>query len=133
MAFQTGLGDSATLLGKWLGVLGVGDPGLALSDLLMAVAPAPPADMHVPEGFPLPWEVQAAYRFMLSWFKREFNTSLDMDKPQRPTWFTPPASDYDFGPPDFSGVNPSDPPLTEVCGVVLALLDWLWKSFEKAA
>src|SRR5207245_2764530 len=56
-----------------------------------------------------------------------------MDKPKRPTWFTPPSSDYNFGPPDFSGVNPSDNPLEQLCEVVLALLDWIWKSLEKAA
>ena len=56
-----------------------------------------------------------------------------MDKPQRPTQFTPPPSDYDFGPPDFSGVNPSDAPLEQLCEVALAVLDWLWKSLEKAA
>jgi Zinc dependent phospholipase C len=133
MAFQNGLGDGAALLGRWLGVLGIGDPGEAFADLIEAVAPKPPAGLNVPEGFPLPWEVQVAYRFMLSWFKREFETGFDMDKPQRPTWFTPPPSDYDFGPPDFSGVNPSDDPLEQLCEVVLALLDWLWKSLEKAA
>jgi len=133
MAFQNGLGDGAALLGKWLGVLGIGDPGEAFADLIQAVAPAPPADLKVPEGFPLPWEVQVAYRFMLSWFKREFETGFDMDKPKRPTWFTPPSSDYPSGPPDFSGVNPSDNPLEQLCEVVLALLDWLWKSLEKAA
>jgi hypothetical protein len=133
MAFQNGLGDGAALLGKWLGVLGIGDPGKALADLLAEVAPKPPADLKVPAGFPLPWEVQTAYRFMLSWFKREFNTNMDMDKPKRPTWFTPPPSDYNFGPPDFSGVNPSDPPLEQLCDAIAALLDWLWKSLEKAA
>jgi len=133
MAFQDGLGDGAALLGRWLGVLGVGDPGEAFADLIQAVAPKPAAGLKVPDGFPLPWEVQVAYRFMLSWFKREFETGFDMDKPQRPTWFTPPASDYDFGPPDFSGVNPSDDPLEQLCEVVLALLDWLRKSLEQAA
>lgn len=132
-AFQDGLGDGSALLGKWLGTLGIGDPEMAFADLLAAVAPAPPADLIVPEGFPLPWEVKTAYRFMLSWFKREFNTGFDMDKPQRPTWFTPPASDYDFGPPDFSGVNPSDDPISQLCEAILALLDWLVKSLEKAA
>jgi hypothetical protein len=133
MAFQTGLGDGSALLGKWLGVLGIGDPGEAFADLLEAVAPMPPGDVKVPEGFPLPWEVQVAYRFMLSWFKREFSTGFDMDKPQRPTWFTPPASDYDFGPPDFSGVDPSDNPVEQLCDAILAILDWIWKSLEKAA
>jgi hypothetical protein len=133
MAFQDGLGDGSALLGKWLGVLGIGDPGMALQDLLKAVAPKPPADLKVPEGFPLPWEVQVAYRFMLSWFKREFSTGFDMDKPERPAWFTPPSSDYDFGPPDFSGVDSSDNPIEQLCDAILAILDWIWKSLEKAA
>jgi hypothetical protein len=132
-AFEDGLGDGSALLGKWLGVLGIGDPGLAMADLLAAVAPKTPPGVLVPEGFPLPWEVQTAYRFMLSWFKREFSTGFDMDKPQRPTWFTPPASDYDFGPPDFSGVDSSDNPIEQLCDAVLAILDWLWKTLEKAA
>lgn len=133
MAFQNVVGDGSTLLGKWLGIFGIGDPREALGDLLETIAPKPPADLNIPEGFPFPWEVQVTYRFMLSWFKRQFNTTFDMDKPKRPTWFTPPASDYSFGPPDFSGVNPSDNPLEQLCEVVLALLDWIWKSLEKAA
>jgi hypothetical protein len=133
MAFQDGLGDGSALLGKWLGVLGIGDPGMALEDLLKAVAPRPSAEVTVPAGFPLPWEVQVAYRFMLSWFKREFNTGFDMDKPERPTWFTPPSSDYDFGPPDFSGVDSSADPVEQLCDTILAILDWIWKSLEKAA
>ncbi len=132
-AFQDGLGDGSAILGKWLGVLGVGDPGMALEDLLKVVAPMPAAGLDVPGGFPLPWEVQVAYRFMLSWFKREFSTTFDMDKPERPTWFTPPASDYDFGPPDFSGVDPSDNPIEQLCDAILAILDWIWKSLEQAA
>lgn len=131
--FQNEIGDGSAILGKWLSKFGVGDPGEALADLIQAVAPKPPADLNVPEGFPLPWEVQVTYRFMMSWFKRQFNTSLDMDKPKRPTWFTPPPSDFDFGPPDFSGVNPSDNPIEQLCEAILALLDWLWKSLEKAA
>jgi zinc dependent phospholipase C len=133
MPFQDALGDGSGLLGKWLSVLGIGDPEMAFVDLLAAVAPMPPADLKVPKGFPLPWEVQTAYRFMLSWFKREFNTGFDMDKPKRPTWFTPPASDFNFGPPDFSGVNPSDNPISQLCEAILAFLDWAVKSLEKAA
>lgn len=132
-AFQDGLGDGAAILGKWLGVLGIGDPPEAFADLLEAVAPKPPADLKIPPGFPFPWEVQVTYRFLLSWFKREFNSGFDMDKPKRPTWFTPPSSDYDFGPPDFSGVGSSDDPIENLCDAVLAILDWLIKTLEKAA
>ena len=131
--FQNNLGDGAAILGHWLGVLGIGDPPEAFADLLEAVAPRPPADMKIPSGFPLPWEVRVAYRFMLSWFKREFETNFDMDKPKRPTWFTPPSSDYDFGPPDFSGVGSSDNPIENLCDALLAILDWLVKTLEKAA
>lgn len=131
-AFQDGLGDGTTLLGHWLDVLGVGDPGLAMHDLREAVAPTPPADLATPEGFPLPWEIKVAYRFLLSWFKRQYNTGLDMDKPHRPTVFVPPAADFVPTPPDFSGVDPSDPPLEQACEVLAALLDWLFKSLEQA-
>src|SRR3984885_9612808 len=127
--FQDGLDLSTDLIGKWLELLGVDNAGMALSDLRKLVAPDPP--MNVPEGFPLPWEVQTAYRFMLSWFKRSYVSQFDMDKPQRPTVFTPPSSDFNFGPPDFSGVNPSDNPLEQVCEAFLALLDWLFKTIEQ--
>lgn len=135
LGFQTGLGDGATLLGKWLAKLGVGDPGEALSDLIEAVAPTPPADMKVPEGFPLPWEVRVAYRFMLSWFKREFATTIDMDKPRKPTWFTPPSSDVtDLAqPPDFSGADAASNPLEALCDILAALVDWLFKELGRVA
>jgi hypothetical protein len=129
--FLDSTGDGTAMLGKWLAALGIDNVGMALGELLDQVAPKPTGP--IPEGFPMPWEVSVAYRFMLSWFKREFITNLDMDKPQRPVWFTPPASDFDFGPPDFSGVNPSDDPISELCEAVLALLDWIVKSLEKAA
>jgi len=132
-AFQDGLGDGASLLGRFLDLLGVDNGGMAFSDLRKAVAPDTPPGLNVPEGFPLPWEVQATYRFMLSWFKRSFASTFDMSKPQRPTIFTPPASDFDFGPPDFSGVSPSDSPIEQGCEVLAALLDWIWKSLEGAA
>jgi hypothetical protein len=131
-AFQDGLGDGAGLLGHWLEVLGIDNAGMAFADLRRAVAPDLPEGLKVPPGFPLPWEVQAAYRFLLSWFKRSYLSSFDMDKPKRPTIFTVPASDYNFGPPDFSGVNPHDDPISEGCEVLAALLDWLWKTLEKA-
>ncbi len=132
-SFQDSLGDGAAILGKWLGVLGIGDPPEAFADLLEAVAPKPPPDLKIPPGFPFPWEVQVTYRFLLSWFKREFDSGFDMDKPRRPTVFTPPSSDYNFGPPDFSGVGSSDDPIENLCAAVLALLDWLVKTLEKAA
>jgi hypothetical protein len=132
-AFQDGLHTTTGLLGKWLDALGIDRSDIALDELREAVAPDHDPSFRVPEGFPLPWEVQATYRFMLSWFKRSYVSSLDLDKPQRPTVFTPPASDFDFGPPDFSGVNAADDPISEACEVVAALLDWLWKTLTQAA
>lgn len=129
--FQDGLSTSFSLLGKWLQILGVDNAGMAFNDLRKAVAPDPP--FPVPEGFPLPWEVQAAYRFMLSWFKRSYVATADMDMPEPPTIFTPPASDFNFGPPDFSGVGSSDDPVSEACSAIAALLDWLAKSLEQVA
>lgn len=87
-----------------------------------------------PPGFPFPWEIQVAYRFMLSWFKRSFMSTFNMPCPKPPTVFTPPASDLpDFGPPDFSGVNPNDDPISQGCGLLAAVLDWFVKQIEKAA
>lgn len=130
--FQDGLHTSTLLLGKWLGVLGIDNVGMALDDLRKIIAPDPPATItKVPEGFPFPWEVMTAYRFMLSWFKRQYLSTADLDRPKPPTVFTPPSSDFDFGPPDFSGVSASDAPLSELCSVLLALLDWIFKSLEK--
>jgi len=131
--FQDALHVSTDLIGKWLGILGIDNVGMALDDLRKIIAPDPPASIpKVPEGFPFPWEVMTAYRFMLSWFKRQYISTMDMDRPEPPTIFTPPSSDYDFGPPDFSGVNPNDDPISQVCEALLALLDWVWKSLEKA-
>jgi hypothetical protein len=127
--FQDGLDLSTDLIGKWLQAFGVDNAGMALGDLRKLVAPDPP--FKIPEGFPMPWEIQTAYRFMLSWFKRSYISQFSMDKPQRPTVFTPPGSDFDFGPPDFSGVNSSDDPLSEICEAILALFAWLFKTIEQ--
>jgi hypothetical protein len=132
-AFQSGLHTSTDLLGRWLDALGIDRSDIALEELRQQVAPDHDPGYVVPPGFPLPWEVQAAYRFLLSWFKRSYVSTLGMDKPKRPTVFTPPSSDYDFGPPDFSGVSSADDPISEACSVIEALLDWLWKIIEKAA
>jgi len=129
--FQSGLHADTAKIGKWLRILGIDNVGMALDDLRKIIAPDAPVE--VPEGFPLPWEIMAAYRFMLSWFKRQYVSTMDMDRPKPPTVFTPPKSDYDFGPPDFNGVSSSDDPISQVCEVVLALLDWVFKSLGKVA
>jgi hypothetical protein len=132
--FQDALHTGDGLLGKWLGILGVDNVGMALEDLRKVVAPDPA--MTIPEGFPSPWEVQTAYRFMLTWFKRSFVSQFDMDKPQRPKVFTPPESDVTnivadlTGPPDFSGVNPNDDPLSQLCEALAAVIDSIVKTIE---
>jgi hypothetical protein len=131
------------LITNWLGILSSGNPRLkkwllgqatvvtAIDDLRKAIAPDPP--ILVPDGFPLPWEVMATYRFMLSWFKRQYMATMTMDRPEPPTIFTPPASNYNFGPPNFSGVNPTDPPLSQTCEALAALLDWVFKGLGAVA
>ncbi len=130
-SFQDLLDASPGVIGKWLDVLGVDNVGQALGDLRKIIAPDAP--FKIPPGFPHPWELQASYRFMLSWFKRQFVATADMDRPEPPTIFTPPASDFTFGPPDFSGVSPNDSPAAQACEAIAALLDWLFKSLEQAA
>ena len=133
--FQDDLKAGNGLIEKWLGKFGVDNVGIALEELRKIVAPDVPADIKtVPEGFPFPWELQAAYRFMLSWFKRQYVSTFDLDRPEPPTIAPIPTEDIPIpGPPDFSGIDPSDDPVSQVCGAILALLDWVWKSLEKAA
>jgi hypothetical protein len=129
--FSTDLKSDQSKIAKWLQLLGIDNVGMALEDLRKIIAPDPA--FTVPVGFPFPWQVMTAYRFMLSWFKRQYVSTLDIDRPEPPNIFTPPLSDLtDFGPPDFSGVSSSDDPISEVCGAVLALIDWVFKSLEAA-
>ena len=133
-AFKDILDKSPDLIGKWLGILGIDNVGIALDELRQIIAPDLPETIpNIPEGFPFPWEIMAAYRFMLSWFKRSYLNTMDLDRPEPPTVFVPPASDVDIGPPDFSGVSSSDDPVSQTCEALAALLDWVFKSLEKAA
>ena len=130
--FQDGLQASSAVLGKILELLDVDNAGMALDDLRTQIAPAPP--FTIPKGFPLPWQLQAGYRFMLSFFKRSYVSQFDMDKPQAPSVATPPFSDVTniirdvTGPPDFSGVNPNDDPMSQTCEALAALADWVYKT-----
>ena len=127
--FSTDLKSDQSKIAKWLQLLGIDNICMPLEDLRKIIAPDPP--FTVPVGFPFPWQVMTAYRFMLSWFKRQYVSTLDIDRPEPPKIFTPPLSDLtDFGPPDFSGVSSSDDPISEVCGAILALMDWVFKSLE---
>ncbi|NJR31381.1 hypothetical protein HC762_01205, partial [bacterium] len=132
--FQDRVKSDTRLIRKWLNVLGVNDVGVELDEIRKIIAPDPSASVpKIPEGFPLPWQIMAAYRFMLSFFKRSYLSTADLDRPKPPTVFVPPASDFDFGPPDFSGVASSDDPISQGCGAVLAVLDWVFKTLEKVA
>ncbi|KAH8742865.1 hypothetical protein F5882DRAFT_501242 [Hyaloscypha sp. PMI_1271] len=139
--FQDDLNTTTDLIAKWLGILGISNVGIKLEDLRNIVAPNPPDSIFkdgkpgkIPVGFPFPWEIQAAYRFMLSWFKRSYMSTMDIDRPPPPTIFTPPASDFNFdGPPDAGGFDPADPASSNVCSELAALLDWVFKTLEKAA
>ena len=101
-------------------------------ELLDGIAPPPP--FSVPKGFPLPWEVQTAYRFMITMYKLNFNGSWELQKPRVPDFvIVPPASDFTnlFQPPDFSGVN-GDNPIEDVCDVFIALVEWIVKEIADA-
>jgi hypothetical protein len=96
-------------------------------ELLDAIAPPPP--FPIPKGFPLPWEVGAAYRLMITLYKLNFNGGWELPKPRVPDFvIVPPQSDFTnlFQPPDFSGVN-SDNPIEDVCDVFIALVQWIVK------
>jgi hypothetical protein len=101
-------------------------------ELLDLIAPAPP--FSVPTGFPLPWEVRTAYRFMITLYKLNFNGGWELPKPRVPDFIiVPPLSDFTnlFQPPDFSGVN-SDNPIEDVCDVFIALVEWIVKELAAA-
>ncbi|WP_194904437.1 zinc dependent phospholipase C family protein [Catenulispora rubra] len=124
--FANGLGTVKSGLETLLNVAGV-NLNRPIDDIIAQVAPAP--GFTVPKGFPLPWEVQVSYRFMISYYRLAFWGGFDLDKPRMPSvieW--PPASDLSdlASAPDFSGVN-SDDPLEDICAAILALLQWLVK------
>ena len=95
---------------------------------------APPPSFEVPVGFPLPWEVGTAYRFMITLYKLNFGGGWELPKPRTPDFIiTPPLDDFTnlFQPPDFSGVN-GDNPIEDVCDVFVALVQWLVKEIAAA-
>ena len=101
-------------------------------EILAGIAPAP--DFAVPQGFPLPWEVQTMYRLMITLYKLNFSGSWELEKPRKPDFIImPPASDFTnlAQPPDFSGIDFSNP-LEDICAIFAALIDWLVKEIEAA-
>lgn len=130
-AFQAGSSTVLGLLETLLNAAGVtvNEP---LDQLVAQIAPTPGFD--VPAGYPLPWEVQVSYRFMITYYKLAFWSSFNLDKPREPDviiW--PPASDLSnlASAPDMSGVSSSDP-VEDVCDAILAILKWLGKEAEAA-
>jgi hypothetical protein len=95
---------------------------------------APPSKVPVPRGFPLPWQIQTIYRIMISFYKFSFNGTWELEKPRKPDFIiVPPASDIEnlFQPPDFSGVDSSDP-IEDLCAVFVALFEWAIKELDAA-
>ena len=128
-AFQAGSSTVLGLLETLLNAAGV-NVNEPLDQLVAQIAPTPSFD--VPPGYPLPWEVQVSYRFMITYYKLAFWSSFNLDKPRQPDviiW--PPASDFSnlASAPDMSGVSSSDP-VEDVCDAILAILKWLGKEAE---
>ncbi len=131
-AFQAGSSAVLGLLQTLLTTAGI-EVNEPLDQLVAQLAPAP--SFPVPSGYPLPWEVQASYRFMITYYKLAFWSSFELDKPRRPQvvlW--PPASDFSdlASAPDLSGVSSSDP-VEDVCDAILAILTWFGKEAEAVA
>jgi len=102
------------------------------NDLLTAIAPKP--TFPVPEGFPLPWQIQTIYKIMITFYKFQFNGTWELQKPRKPDFIIfPPASDFEnlLQPPDFSGADSSNP-VEDICSDIIALFEWAIKELEAA-
>jgi hypothetical protein len=102
------------------------------NELLEAIAPTP--SFPVPEGFPLPWEVQTMYRLLLTFFKMSYDGDWELYKPRHPdVIITPPASDISnlFSPPDFHGPS-SGNPVEDICDALKSFFDWVRKEVDAA-
>ena len=102
-------------------------------EILDGIAPKP--SFAVPQGFPLPWQIQTMYRTMITYYKFSFNGTWELQKPRYPdVIITPPESDFTnlFQPPDFSGVDSSNP-IVDVCEMFISLFEWSVKELEAAA
>lgn len=127
--YDNSLSDALTRAGAALTSAGI-TLAQPIEDLLKQVAPKP--DFQIPAGYPLPWEVKLSYRFMITYYKKVFWGSFDLDKPRAPEviiW--PPASDWSnlASAPDLSGVNSSDP-VEDICDAIAALIAWIAKEVE---
>ena len=102
-------------------------------ELLQGIAPTP--DFDVRQGFPMPWQIQTMYQIMIFYYKMTFSGSWELQKPRSPDpVIVPPWSDVEnlFQPPDFSGVDSSNPAV-DVCEVIVALFEWALKELGAAA
>ncbi|MDE2370796.1 MAG: zinc dependent phospholipase C family protein [Burkholderiales bacterium] len=102
------------------------------SELLDGIAPPP--DFDVPEGFPLPWQIQTIYLVMISFYKFSYTGSWELQKPRKPDFIImPPAGDVQavLQPPDFSGVDSSNP-VVDVCEAIVAFFEWVGKEIGAA-
>lgn len=102
-------------------------------DLLKGIAPRP--DFDVPHGFPMPWQIQTMYQIMIFFYKFSFEGSWELQKPRKPDFvIVPPWSDVEnlFQPPDFSGVDSSNPAV-DVCEAIIAAIEWGVKELGAAA
>ncbi len=129
--YDNALSDVLTRAGSALIAAGI-TLAQPIEDLLHQAAPKP--GFSVPAGYPLPWEVKLSYRFMITYYKKAFWSGFDLGKPRAPEviiW--PPASDWAnlASPPDFSGVNSSDP-VEDVCDAIAALVEWIYNEAQAA-
>ena len=103
-----------------------------LSELIDQIAPDPPADLDVPAGYPLPWQVSTSYQIMMLFYRLSFWGGFNLEKPPQPDFvILPPQQDLDAlaSAPDFSGVSSGDP-VEDVCNAIKSVLDWLRKEAE---
>jgi hypothetical protein len=129
-AFQSNI--DAGLLTQIIEKVTGGAPNKPFPELLNDIAPAPP--FPVGKGFPLPWQVKTIYRIMISFYKFSYNGTWELQKPAKPDFIIfPPASDFEnlLQPPDLSGVNSSNP-ISDVCELFVALIEWAVKTLEAA-
>jgi hypothetical protein len=122
--FQAGIGGAKGALKDILDAAGI-SLDRPIDDVIKAVAPDPGFD--VPRGYPLPWQVQTSYRFMISFYRLSFWGGFDLDKPKKPDFIIwPPASDFTdiASVPDFSGPSSGDP-VQDVCSAIVSFFEWL--------
>jgi hypothetical protein len=121
------------LLTKYIEQITGSAPDKPLPELLADIAPAPP--FSVGNGFPLPWQVKTIYKVMYTFYRLTYNGTWELQKPKKPdVIILPPASDVSnlLQPPDLSGIDPTNP-IDDICGLLIALIEWAIKEIGAAA